>query len=256
MGNANQKVSTRDVRFWSLAVGLAAYLVGYAGFAVIASQSCAGPGLMPVLVFAECAVLACGTALVAARFDPQRLGVWRFAARVAAVCGGAALVSALVLIGAAMAGAKPLVGGLLAQVVIFAFCLLLAAVFAFVRCIGAEPMAAQFVSLVMACALVGTVFYADPIVETEMPPATRSRVINAVLAPNPIMAITWSLLRFDLLHRQVMYDRISVIGRFYAYEYPQWWTVSCGYIVCAALLLCGAAWLRRRVPARGGGSEQ
>lgn len=256
MGNAEQKPSTAGLRLWTAAVWLAVYLAGYAGFAVIASQWCAGRGLMAVLVFAECAVLACGTVLVAARLDPRRLGVWRFTVRVAAACGGAALVSAAVLAGATAAGAEPLGGALLAQAVIFAFCLLLAAVFALVRCIGAEPMAAQFVSLLIACALVGTVFYADPLVEAEMASAARGRVINTVLAPNPIMAITWSLLRFDLLHRQVMYDRISVIGRFYAYEYPQWWAVSCVYVACAALMLFGAARFRRCVPACGGGGDQ
>ncbi len=256
MGNAEQEPGAAGLRVWRAAVWLAAYLIGYAGFAVAASQWCAGRGLMAVLVFAECAVLACGTVLVAAWLDPKRLGVWRFIARAAAACGGAVVVSAAVIAGAALAGAEPLGGGLLAQVVVLAFCLLLAAAFALVRCIGAEPMAAQFVSLLVACALVGTVFYADPLVETEMPPETRSRVINAVLAPNPIMAITWSLLRFDLLHRQVMYDRISVIGRFYAYEYPRWWAVSCGYLVCAALMLLGAARFRRCVPARRGASGQ
>lgn len=254
--NAEHKAGSAHLGLWSLAVGLAAYLIGYAAFAIIASQSCEGKSLMVVLVFAECAVLACVTVLAAARLDPRRFGARRFTAAMAAVCGGAALASAVVLVGAAAMGAEPLAGGLLAQVVVFSFCLLLAAIFAFVRCIGAEQMAAQLVSLLVACALVGTVFYANSLVETEMPAESRSRVINAVLAPNPIMAITWSLLRFDLLHRQVMYDRISVIGRFYAYEHPQWWAVSCVYVMCAALLLLGAAWFRQRVLTNQGGFGQ
>ena len=229
------------------AIWLAVYFVSFGSFAFFASLYCDGRGLMATLVFVECAVLAAVIALFAAKSDPRQLGIRRFILRLSVFCVSALLLSSAVLTAAwAVWGAEPLVGGLAAQLVILSFCLLLGAIFALARCGGTEPLFAQCVCWFVACVLMGTVFYADPIVEAQPSPKARSVAIRAALAVNPITAISWSLLEYDLMRRQIMYDRISVIGRWYRTPYPQWWATACGYVALSVVILAGAGLLRRR----------
>lgn len=244
---------TRGPALWS-----AAYLVGFTAFAVFASRHCTGNALMATLTFAECAVLAAAVGLFAAGLDPRELGIRKFALRIFLTCLLLSAGSAVVLVIASLAwGAAPLAGGLIAQLVILSFCLLIAAAFAWVRCVGSEVLLAQFVAIIVACALVGSIFFADPIVEADKSPEARGIVIGAILLTNPITSISWSLLRFDVLRRQIMYDRISVIGRWYRTPYPEWWQTVCAYAVISAILFVTAGLVRRRRlsrPAHKGGS--
>ena len=176
---------------WKLAVWLAVYLAVFGAFAFAASRHCSGRGLMATLTFVECAMLAVVVALFAVNVDPRERGVSRFVVRLLAVCGLAVVASVVVLVVASLAwGAEPVAGGLIAQLVILSFCVLLGAVFAVVRCGGSELFLAQLVSIFVACVLLGTVFYADPIVEAQRSPEARSLVIGAVLASNPLTAIS------------------------------------------------------------------
>ena len=225
---------------------LLAFPVAFGAFAYLASRHMGGRSLMAALVFLECAAAALVSAVAFVDFEPRKLGVWGFLFRVAAAC--AAVVAggfAVLVLAAVLWGAEPLAGGLLAQVVVISFCLLLGAVYALVRRAGAEPFLSQLVSIFVGCVLMGTVFYADPVVEAQSSPERRSLAIRAVLAANPMTAISWSLLRFDLMRRQIMYDRISVIGRFYRTEYPPWWKTAAGYVIASAVLLGAASLLGR-----------
>ena len=128
-------------------------------------------------------------ALFAVNLDPREIGVWRFMLRLTGLCGLTLLISAGVLVFASAAwGAEPLLGGLVAQLVIFSFCILLASIFALVRCSGSELLFAQLVIIFMACALMGTVFYADPIVEARNSPEAKSMAIRRGGRPH---AGTW-----------------------------------------------------------------
>jgi len=245
MADAGRKDEERLARTWRTAVWLAVYLCAFTAFAAVASQHCGGRGLMATLAFVECALLAVVVAIFAVTLDPLGLGIWKFALCLAAVCGATLLISAGVLCFASAAwGAEPLAGGLAAQLVIFAFCMLLGSVFAVVRCGGAELLSAQLVCITVACVLLGTVFYADPIIEAQGSSEAKGVVIRAALATNPITAISWSLLRFDLMRRRLMYGPISEIGDHYT-PYPAWWATLCGYAAASAVMLIGAGLLRR-----------
>jgi len=238
---------------WRAAVWSAAYLLAFAVFAVVASARSTGNSLMAALTFVECAVIAGAVALFAVYVDPRDRGLGPFLLRMGAVCGLTVLTSSLVLAGAwLLAGAGPIIGGLLAQLVIVAFGFLLASVFAIIRCLGAEPLFAQLVSILVACALMGTVFYANPIIEADWSSGTRSTIIHATLAVNPVTAISSSLLGLDLMRStrgQLMYDRISVLGG-YLRGYPPWWETLCGHVGAALLVLAGAGLSRRRYLSR------
>ena len=233
-------------RRWKIGLFLAAYFLLFGAFGLVASRQSNGRGLMATLTFVECAALAVVTALFSVSFDPRELGVRRAVLRVLCVCGLTELASVVVLGVAWLAwGAAPFVGGLAAQLVILAFCLLLASVFALIRCSGSELLVAQLVSIFVACALMGTIFYADPLVEAQRSPEARSMMITGILATNPITAISWSLLEFDLMRQQLMYDSISVIGRWYRTPYPKWWSTTLVYTAVSAVTLVGAGLLRK-----------
>jgi len=230
----------RRRRVWP-AVGAccAAYAALLAALAFGAGRSCDGRGAAAVLLFTEPALMAGAVVCLASAASRRGLRVVGLLAAVLAGLAAMAILSAAVVWLAAR-GAYGVGVVLCAQLVFVAFGLLLAGLLVALRRAGGEPLAAQLVTLCVAAALVGTVFYADPIVEGRGSPEARRRVIRAALAVNPLTAVSGSLLEVDLMRRRVMYDKISVIGRWYQVPYPRWWTTACGYGV-AAVALFGAA---------------
>jgi hypothetical protein len=251
MSEAGYEPRDAGLRLWPIVVWLAIFLAGFVGFAFIASRHATGRSLMATLTFVECAVLAGVVAMFAVDCDPRELGVRGFVTRLLVPCAATQLLGSGVLVFASLAwGAGPLAGGLAAQLVILAFCILVGSVFSFVRCSGSEPLFAQLVSIFVACALMGTVFYSDPIVEVQKSPEARSMAIRGILATNPLTAISWSLLEFDLMRRQLMYDRFSVIGGKYGepghnVSYPEWWHTAGAYLLVSFVVLTGGGILRR-----------
>jgi hypothetical protein len=245
---------------WRACIWLAIYLVGFAVFAWIASRHCTGRSLMAVLTFIECALMAVVVAVFIVDRDPRELGLIRVLKASLVVCGAAAVLSSLVLALAWAAwGAEPIAGALVSQIVILSFAALLVSVFCLVRCSGSELLFAQLVIIFVACALLGTVFYADPLIEADWNAQRRGTVITIVLAASPVTAISWSLLEFDLMRRQTMYDHVSVIGRWYQTTYPEWWQTVTGYLVISLVMLTGATLLhrqRRMELTREGGKSQ
>ena len=209
-------------------IALMLYVASLVVLTAVAAAHSHGRTPTAVVVFAEFGLVAAFVAFVGGLHDPRKMGVGRFLVRLLLLCAGAALA-----------------GGLAAQLVVFSFALLMGMIFAFVRCWGAELLLAQLVCLFVACVLVGTVFYADPIIEAQKTPEARSRVITVALALNPITAVSRSLLGVDLLRRPVMYDRISVIGRWYQTPYGTWWKTACGYLAASVVMMAGAAAARR-----------
>jgi len=236
----------RAAGLWRLGVWLAVYLVAFGVFAFIASRHCTGLRLMVLLVFTETAALAAFGVFAAAAFDPTTCGVGGCLRRFAGTAAAMVAVSAATLTVAAVAwGAAGLGAALLAQIVVVCFLLLLASVFCLIRRLGSELLTAQLVSLMVAAALLGTVFYIDPAVEAAEDSDTRAVVVRATLASNPLTAVSWSLFRFDLMRARVMYDRVSVIGRYYRTPYPAWWQTAEGY-ACVFAALFGASVLAGR----------
>jgi len=246
MTTSGKERSGNGLRPWKIGTGLAVYLIGVAAFAAFAVARCRTEGLLAVLLFTESALVAGGVVLIAAAVDPRGVGVRGFVVTVSAVSLLMLAATGPALLIVLTNGAGPLGGALLAQLLILTFCLLLASVFALVRCVGAELFSAQLVCILVACALMGTVFYVDPLVEADQSPETRSVVITAALAANPMTAMSWSLLRYDLMHGQIMYDRVSVIGRWHRIPDIQWWQTACGYAAGSVLFFLGAAECRRR----------
>lgn len=227
-------------------IALMLYVASLVVLTAVAAAHSHGRTPTAVVVFAEFGLVAAFVAFVGGLHDPRKMGVGRFLVRLLLLCAGAALAGGAVLAVASAAGvATALAGGLAAQLVVFSFALLMGMIFAFVRCWGAELLLAQLVCLFVACVLVGTVFYADPIIEAQKTPEARSRVITVALALNPITAVSRSLLGVDLLRRPVMYDRISVIGRWYQTPYGTWWKTACGYLAASVVMMAGAAAARR-----------
>jgi hypothetical protein len=236
----------RSMAWWKVGLGLAVYLAGFAVFARCAAMHCSGRSLMAVLAFIECALMAVVVAVFVVDRDPREIGLLRLLALSMAICGVAVILSSLVLVLAwAVWGAGPLAGALVAQGVILSFAALLVSVFCLVRCSGSELLFAQLVLIFVACALLGTVFYADPLIEANWDPQQRGSVIRLVLAASPVTAISWSLLEFDLVRQQLMYDHVSVIGRWYQSTYPDWWQTVVGYLLVFAVFMVGAALLQR-----------
>lgn len=256
MADAGYQPRNYGLKLWRIVTWLSLFFVGFGAFAFIASRHCTGRSLMATLTFVECAVLGGVVAMFAVNYDPRELRISGFLARLLAVCVCTQLLgSAILALAAAAWGGGPLAGGLAAQVVILAFCVLLGSIFAFVRCSGSELLFAQLVTIFAACALIGTVFYADPIVEVQKSPEARSMAIRVILGSNPLTAISWSLLEFDLMRRQLMYDRISVIGGHYGepghtVSYPEWWRTAGAYLIVSAVMLAGGGILRRHRIAR------
>ena len=239
--------SRAPLALWRASIWLAVYLAGLAVFAWIASQHCSGRSLMAVLTFIECALMAVVVAVFVVDRDPREIGLIRLMWASLAVCGAAAVLSSMVLVLAWAAwGAYPIAGALVAQIVILSFAVLLVSIFCLVRCSGSELLFAQLVTIFAACALLGTVFYADPLIEASWSAQRRGTVITMVMAASPVTAISWSLLEFDLMRRQTMYDHISVIGRWYQTTYPEWWQTVAGYLVISLVMLTGAALLHRQ----------
>ena len=254
MSDAGYESREAGLQLWPIVVWLAVFVAGFGIFAFIASRdSGGGSSLMATLTFVECAVLAGVVAMFAVDCDPRELGVRGFVVRLLVPCVATQLLASGVLTIAHFAWrASPLGGALAAQLVILAFCLLLGSVFSFIRCSGSELFFAQLVSIFTACALMGTVFYADPIIEVQKSPEARSRVMRAILATNPLTAISWSLLAFDVMrsgHATLMYD-VTVMGHRYnepgrSVSYPDWWRTARAYVVVSLVMLFGGGILRR-----------
>jgi hypothetical protein len=245
MATPVEKAESAGRTVWRAGIALVVYLVAFAVFAWFASRHCPGSGLTTALVFVECALGAVLLGVFVVELDPRRLGVVRFAAGIGGLLAGLAVASALVLVAARLLwGAVPLVGALYAQVVIVSFCVLLASVFALVRCSGSELFFAQLVCIFVACVLMGTVFYADPVIESQGTAGGKRIAIAVVLATNPLGAIS-DALEFGWMHEDLMYRRFSVIGRWYYPSYPEWWGTASGYLAVSAVLLVGAGLLLR-----------
>lgn len=87
------------------------------------------------------------------------------------------------------------------------------------------PAAAQAGCGVVVALLMGTIFCADPILETHPQPAVRDRVLHG----NPYAVMAFSIFEEDVFHRRVLYGRtaLSDLER----SYPDWSRVALWYVL-------------------------
>jgi len=126
---------------------------------------------------------------------------------------------------------------------------------------GLRPTTAQLVATAVGLAMVGNVFYANPLVEATGTPAARSAVIQTTLWTNPWLIAGGSILHADPLRAERLYAW-SVIP-YYSFRYPcasiggaagRAAAASWAYAAVAALLaLLASLAARLRRPRRAGG---
>lgn len=124
-----------------------------------------------------------------------------------------------------------------------AFSLLLAAASSPARARRASPGVVLLWGAAPGFLLLGTVFYADPVIEaTEGRKGTRAAVIAVAVGANPILVLAQHVCDEDLLHTS-LYGR-STIGD-HPFSYPDPWQPAAAFVGVAAALL-GIARLVRR----------
>ena len=125
------------------------------------------------------------------------------------------------------------------------------------RC-GARAPLPQVVASFVAIAMVGNVFFANPLVEAFGPGEAKLVAVALVLWTNPWLAAAGSVLEADPLRSAALY-RFSVIPE-YGFRYPASTLSSAGvralvvaaaYLACACLVWLIASGLGRRRPAAG-----
>ncbi len=103
------------------------------------------------------------------------------------------------------------------QLILVAFAALLWALGAAARTLGATPPWPQLIASAVGLAMVGDVFFANPIIET-VGPGLRLAAVAFALWANPWLAAAGSILEADPVRTAALY-RFSVIPE-YAFRYP------------------------------------
>lgn len=119
--------------------------------------------------------------------------------------------------------------------VLGAFSLLVAAASCPARARRAAPGVVLLSGAVPGFLLLGTVFYADPLVQaTEGHPGLSRAVVTTTVAANPMLVLSQHVGGEDLLHT-ALYGRSTIGDRFFLY--PPAWQPAVAFVVVAAALL-------------------
>ena len=119
--------------------------------------------------------------------------------------------------------------------VLGAFSLLVAAACSPARARRASPGVVLLSGTVPGFLLLGTVFYADPLVQaTEGHPGLSRAVITTSVAANPILVLSQHVGGEDLLHT-ALYGRSTIGDRFFLY--PPAWQPAVAFAAVALLLV-------------------
>jgi len=138
------------------------------------------------------------------------------------------------------------------QVFLLSFAALLVAVASLALRLRLRPTTAQLVATLLALAMVGSIFCANPLIEGTRSPAARTATIHAVLWANPWLIAGGTILDADPVRARRLYSW-SVIS-YYSFRYPAsgqggaaWVTAAYAAVSLAAGALAALlAWLRRR----------
>lgn len=103
--------------------------------------------------------------------------------------------------------------------------------------LGVSSNLSQLIVTVLVIMMCGTVFYANPFIETyRADQEIRQTIINLAVNLNPMLVIAGNFFGHDLLRAQQMYQ-LSLIGPYYPYSYTDWRYLVIGYWVIAILCL-------------------
>lgn len=127
-------------------------------------------------------------------------------------------LAAFVVILAATRGAVSPLALALAQVFLLGFAFLLSAVVSLIAACGARRATAQFVATGLALAMLGSVFFANALVEAAEGESAKMSVINTVLWTNPWLIVGGSILEADPLRSENLYSWSVII--YYGFQYP------------------------------------
>ena len=161
---------------------------------------------------------------------------------------GGASAAALVLLAVAGLAAGTAPGGLaVAAVYGIGVALVLFVAYESFRNLRANPVLAQVLAAVLWALLLGTVYYANPIVEAAPDRETRHLWTTLLVGANPPLMLAHHALDVDLLRRPLLYSVVSVIPEF-GYRYPGWFDALMVQWV-GAFLAWAATWgIGRWVP--------
>lgn len=128
-------------------------------------------------------------------------------------------------------------------IVLGAFSLLIAAACSPARARRAAPGVVLLSGTIPAFLLLGTVFYADPLVQaTEGHPDLSRAVVTTAVSANPILVLSQHVGGEDLLHT-ALYGRSTIGDRFFLY--PPAWQPSVAFAAVALVLVALSRLLAR-----------
>ena len=210
----------------------------------------AGARVALCLLTIETVVLALGVPFLVAM--STRLASWR--GRALAIGAPLAAVAGIGLAACWLGsrGGVALVRLAWCQVFLLSFAALLVAVASLALSLRLRPTTAQLVATLLALAMVGSIFCANPLIEGTRSPAARTATIQAVLWANPWLIVGGTILDADPVRARRLYSW-SVIS-YYSFRYPasgQGGAARVTAAYAAVSLIVGAlagllAWLRRR----------
>jgi hypothetical protein len=91
----------------------------------------------------------------------------------------------------------------------------------------------QSIVTILLLLMIGTVFYANPLIE-QSSGETRQSIIQCAINLNPILIIGADFFNYDMILAPQMY-KISLI-QYYPHNYPEWYCVTGVYLAIALIL--------------------
>jgi hypothetical protein len=119
------------------------------------------------------------------------------------------------------------------------FLFLLATLFILTQALGAAGSTGQAIVTFLGLAMVGTVLYFNPLVESEVvSDPFRDFASHLCIGANPLVVSFQSFLGVDVFHVQSVYQFSALSS--YPYRYPAWDTVAGAYFLLGTVMLLGS----------------
>jgi len=249
---------------WYLLLAFVVYpvvgvVLGYFGGRAIGGGS--GAAAVRFVLMAQCVLVAslapffnsadrkCGPIRIAAGALLKTCGVTAatcvIAVALSVIFGGAFPAgwtppSATITAGRAPPSAAMMVGWAVRSAAITAgFATVLIGVGALARRLGARACTGQAAAYAAAALMLGTVFYANPVIAS-----TRGRakvaVVQAAVVANPMVCVAGAAVDYDIMlsrRTSASFYNQSLIGPDHLYRYPRWWRAAAGYCVVGIVFL-------------------
>lgn len=109
--------------------------------------------------------------------------------------------------------------------------------------LGVSGNLMQVIVTLITFLMLGTVFYANPLIESAPSNQIRQAIVQWSINLNPILIIAGTVFNYDIMLSPLMY-RISLI-QYYPHYYPEWWNFIAAYLVVGVICLAGILLTRR-----------